>query len=95
MCRIDNSSWVPASVVSAALVTGSIALFAQTTTQTAPSATQPIHTQVLQTPPPSPEAVGDSLYDALGKSRPVRVLQRLRAVLFTPEQAELLGIESV
>jgi len=39
------------------------------------------------------EAVGDSLYDALGKSRPVRVLQRLRAVLFTPEQAELLGIE--
>ena len=39
------------------------------------------------------EAVGDSLYDSLGKSRPVRVLQRLRAVLFTPEQAELLGIE--
>ena len=39
------------------------------------------------------EAVGESLYDALGSSRPVRVLQRLRAVLFTPEQAELLGIE--
>jgi GntR family transcriptional regulator len=39
------------------------------------------------------EAVGDSLYDALGKSRPVRVLQRLRAVLFTPEQSQLLGIE--
>jgi GntR family transcriptional regulator len=39
------------------------------------------------------EAVGESLYDALGPARPVRVLQRLRAVLFTPEQAELLGIE--
>lgn len=39
------------------------------------------------------EAVGESLYDALGTARPVRVLQRLRAVLFTPEQAELLGIE--
>ncbi|HJP67294.1 MAG TPA: GntR family transcriptional regulator, partial [Sphingomicrobium sp.] len=40
------------------------------------------------------EAVGESLYDALGPARPVRVLQRLRAVLFTPDQAELLGIES-
>ena len=39
------------------------------------------------------DAVGESLYDALGPARPVRVLQRLRAVLFTPEQAELLGIE--
>lgn len=61
MCRIDNSSWVPASVVSAALITGSIALFAQTTSQTAPAATQPMRTEVLKTPPPSPEAVGDSL----------------------------------
>lgn len=42
---------------------------------------------------PSLEAVGESLYDALGPARPVRVLQRLRAVLFTPEQAELLGID--
>lgn len=39
------------------------------------------------------EAVGDSLYEALGKDRPARVLQRLRAVLFTPEQSLLLGIE--
>jgi GntR family transcriptional regulator len=39
------------------------------------------------------ESVGDSLYDSLGEARPVRALQRLRAVLFTPEQAELLGIE--
>jgi GntR family transcriptional regulator len=39
------------------------------------------------------EAVGESLYDALGPARPIRVLQRLRAVLFSPEQAELLGIE--
>src|SRR5689334_3306006 len=41
----------------------------------------------------SPESVTDSLYDALGSDRPVRVLQRLRAVLFTDEQAELLKIE--
>lgn len=41
----------------------------------------------------SPESVTDSLYDALGADRPVRVLQRLRAVLFTDEQADLLKIE--
>ena len=40
------------------------------------------------------ESIGDSLYDALGEARPVRALQRLRAVLFTAEQAELLGIEA-
>jgi len=40
----------------------------------------------------SVEAVNSSLYEALGERRPVRVLQRLRAVLFTEEQAELLGI---
>ena len=39
------------------------------------------------------DAVTDSLYAALGADRPVRVLQRLRAVLFTDEQAELLNIE--
>lgn len=41
---------------------------------------------------PSLDVVQDSLYDALAEHRPVRVLQRLRAVLFTPEQAELLDI---
>jgi GntR family transcriptional regulator len=42
----------------------------------------------------SPEAVETSLYQALEKTghRPARALQRLRAVLFTPEQAELLGV---
>jgi GntR family transcriptional regulator len=41
---------------------------------------------------PSLEAVESSLYAALEQagSRPVRALQRLRAVLFTAEQAELL-----
>jgi GntR family transcriptional regulator len=41
---------------------------------------------------PSVEAVETSLYEALEKngSRPVRALQRLRAVLFTAEQARLL-----
>ncbi len=45
---------------------------------------------------PSIEAVGTSLYAALeaAGNRPVRALQRLRAVLFTPEQAALLKIES-
>lgn len=43
----------------------------------------------------SEESVDTSLYAALEKAgnRPVRALQRLRAVLFTPEQAELLRIE--
>jgi len=42
---------------------------------------------------PSVEAVESSLYEALQRAgnRPVRALQRLRAVLFTAEQAELLG----
>jgi GntR family transcriptional regulator len=45
---------------------------------------------------PSEKAVEASLYAALEKtgSRPVRALQRLRAVLFDAEQAELLGIEA-
>lgn len=43
---------------------------------------------------PSLDAVEDSLYDALAEHRPTRVLQRLRAVLFTAEQAEMLGISA-
>lgn len=41
---------------------------------------------------PSLKAVDASLYEALEKSgnRPVRALQRLRAVLLTEEQAKLL-----
>jgi GntR family transcriptional regulator len=41
---------------------------------------------------PSPEAVGDSLYEALeaAGNRPVRALQRLRALLLRAEQAKLL-----
>ncbi len=43
----------------------------------------------------SPQEVDTSLYEALSRSgnRPTRALQRLRAVLFTPEQAELLDIK--
>ncbi len=42
---------------------------------------------------PSLDAVESSLYEALERSgnRPVRALQRLRAVLFTADQAELLA----
>jgi GntR family transcriptional regulator len=44
---------------------------------------------------PSLDAVDSSLYEALERSgnRPVRALQRLRAVLLTAEQAELLGAQ--
>ena len=44
---------------------------------------------------PGADAVDDSLYVALEATgnRPTRALQRLRAVLFTPDQAKLLGIE--
>lgn len=43
---------------------------------------------------PSEAAVEESLYAALDRysSRPARALQRLRAVLFTAEQARLLGV---
>jgi GntR family transcriptional regulator len=40
------------------------------------------------------DAVDESLYAALGRARPIRMLQRLRAVLFTQEQAALLGVEA-
>lgn len=45
---------------------------------------------------PSEAAVVSSLYDALTLhgQRPVRALQRLRAVLFDQHQADLLGIEA-
>ena len=39
------------------------------------------------------DAVTDSLYDALGADRPVRILERFRAVLFTDAQAAMLKIE--
>jgi GntR family transcriptional regulator len=44
---------------------------------------------------PSTEAVSSSLYEALRASGhlPVRALQRLRAIGFTREQAENLGVE--
>lgn len=43
---------------------------------------------------PSKEAVETSLYEALERhgNRPVRALQRLRALLFTAAQAQLLGL---
>jgi GntR family transcriptional regulator len=50
---------------------------------------------VVATALPSIEAVGDSLYDALEKAgnRPVRALQRLRALLLDDDQARLLQTE--
>jgi GntR family transcriptional regulator len=44
---------------------------------------------------PSLEAVDNSLYDALEKAgnRPVRALQRLRALLLNEEQARLLDAD--
>ncbi len=44
---------------------------------------------------PSVEVVGDSLYKALDEYgyRPMRALQRLRAVLFDAQQATLLGVK--
>ncbi len=44
---------------------------------------------------PSIETVGTSLYEALEAAGhlPVRALQRLRAIAFTPEQADVLGIK--
>jgi GntR family transcriptional regulator len=51
---------------------------------------------IMATALPSLESVNESLYEALERSvhRPVRALQRLRAVLLTPEQAELLQAKS-
>ena len=45
---------------------------------------------------PSPDVVKDSLYEALeaAGNLPVRALQRLRAIAFTPEQAEALEVEA-
>jgi GntR family transcriptional regulator len=45
---------------------------------------------------PDPESVDQSLYAALDQNgcRPVRALQRLRAELFSPEHAALLGVQA-
>jgi len=45
---------------------------------------------------PGTDAVGDSLYLALNTAgnRPVRALQRLRAVPFGPEHARMLGVDA-
>jgi len=45
---------------------------------------------------PSPEAVDDSLYEALARvgNRPVSALQRLRAVPFMSEHARMLGVDT-
>ena len=53
------------------------------------------HATVPQQYLPDPEAVDQSLYAALDENdcRPVRALQRLRAELFSPEQADLLGVQ--
>ncbi len=47
---------------------------------------------VVATALPSIDSVDTSLYEALERTghRPMRALQRLRAVLLTPEQADLL-----
>jgi GntR family transcriptional regulator len=52
------------------------------------------YSTILASALPSPDFAGDSLYAALDttQSRPVRALQRLRAVLFNEEQALLLGV---
>ncbi len=52
-------------------------------------------TTIAETALPSETAVGASIYDALAQQgqRPVRAMQRLRAVLFEPAQAQLLGVE--
>jgi GntR family transcriptional regulator len=44
---------------------------------------------------PAADAVGTSLYEALGQygNRPVRALQRIRAISFTAEQAELIDVK--
>ena len=51
------------------------------------------HATILAYALPSIESVGDSLYEALEGNghRPVRALQRLRAVLLSTEQARLLN----
>jgi GntR family transcriptional regulator len=51
------------------------------------------HTTVPAASLPSLESVSHSLYAALGDARPARMLQRLRAILFTPDQAALLGVD--
>lgn len=52
------------------------------------------YTTILATALPSLEFEGDSLYSALDatNSRPVRALQRLRAILLDDDQAALLGV---
>jgi tetratricopeptide (TPR) repeat protein len=60
MCRIDNLRWLPASTVSAALLTCSVLLFAQTPAPNAIAENQPRSVAVPH-PAAEPEAQGDAL----------------------------------
>lgn len=53
-------------------------------------------TAITETALPHESAVGASIYEALAQQgqRPVRVMHKLRAMLFEPAQAELLGVEA-
>lgn len=64
MCRIENLRWLPASTVSAALLLGSVLLFAQTPApEPSPDTVAANQPRSVATPPPvaPPEAQGDAL----------------------------------
>jgi tetratricopeptide (TPR) repeat protein len=61
MCRIDNLRILPVSAVSAALFTTTVLLCAQDPSSVTAAASQPATYIPVPQPPPSPEALGDSL----------------------------------
>ncbi len=61
MRRIDNLHLLPVTAVSAALIAASVTLYAQAASPDVPVAAQPMKSATLPVPPPTPEALGDSL----------------------------------
>jgi tetratricopeptide (TPR) repeat protein len=61
MCRIDNLRFLFSAAASAALISGSAILCAQTASTNSPAVTQPVKPVAIPEPPPKPEALGDSL----------------------------------
>jgi tetratricopeptide (TPR) repeat protein len=61
MCRTDNLRLVHASAACTALITTSILLCAQAAPTKPPAGAPPVKSSAIPEPPPTPEALGDSL----------------------------------
>jgi tetratricopeptide (TPR) repeat protein len=61
MRRFDKQNWLPGSLVSAALLAATVAVFAQISPVSITASRPPVQPNVIALPQPTPEELGDSL----------------------------------